>query len=270
MIKQLILEGVQEQSELRKLRDEMLDYFAVQNAPAICYNFNRFNNDKEKLKEIYGKGQGLRIWEFKVLDSNINIENYQILRDFLYNYQPRTFGLEFDVNMSKENAGTYYYGNNQIKLNFYPEYFIEILEFQEGLDCPSKVKQAFSRLYGKNLLHELQHAYDAFRSKNLYAKDKRSKKYYKKLKNPQSNSLSDKEMDNLYLSLPHEYWARFSEFIGSIFFAGKPSFSVYLKVFKENFEGWDVLKNSDKIRLIKALYKYYTSKFPNKKVSPKL
>lgn len=257
MIKKLILEGVQEQFELRKLRDEILDYFAVQNTHAICHNFQYHNYKKQPLRDLYEKGQGLRIWEFKVLESNIDVDNYQILNAFLFNYQPATLGIKFDPHMEKRDAGKYNYRTNTIILNFYSTAFVQLmLEQNEQLDCVTKIKKTLSLIHGKNLLHELQHAYDAFRSKNKYSSDKKSKKYYST-----KNTLSKKEKDDLYLILPHEYWARFSETIGYIMFAGKPTFPIYLKVFSENFEGWDLLEDSDKRRLIKALYKYYNLKY---------
>lgn len=268
MIKTIILEGVQEQAELRKLKSEMLDYFAIENHRTICHNFEYYKNDKEKLETLYAKGQGLRTWEYRILNTTIGISNYTILKPFLFNYQPYTFGLKFTVDMERNEGGYYSYKNNQIVLNFYPKYFVQLMLNQlDDLDCTTKIKKVLQSLHGNHLIHELQHAYDAFRSKNKYGTDKRSKKYYSGLTSP-VHDLSDKDMHELYLTLPHEYWARFTENVNRIMFAGKPTFQVYFKVFNENFEGWNVLRSWDKKRLIKALYKYYLLKYPNKN-SPK-
>jgi len=112
------------------------------------------------------------------------------------------------------------------------------------------------------LIHELQHAFDDYRSHGQYSQNKKSAQYQKNLKyNPFNTEASlTPEERKIYLSLPHEYWARFSAFVNGMNFKGDRAydtdFNHLFRIFEMFFEGWRTLDEKDQKRLIKALYKY--------------
>jgi len=114
-------------------------------------------------------------------------------------------------------------------------------------------------IYRPSILHELQHAYDYFRSNHKDASDSRSIKYYKeKEKNPLFHQTEIGKQ--LYYSLPHEYWARFSSFVSELDLSDYNTFNDLSAYFKDKFEGYKFLREKDKKRLIGALYKVFSNK----------
>jgi len=101
------------------------------------------------------------------------------------------------------------------------------------------------------LVHELQHAYDWWRSNGKYNSDKKSKKYYQ----GDTEAPLSPEQKKLYYQLPPEYWARFSETIYKI--DKRLPFEAFYEVFQKKFRGWDVLSPNDLKRLKKAIWGYW-------------
>ena len=97
-----------------------------------------------------------------------------------------------------------------------------------------------------------------------YKTDKKSKAYYNKYKididNPNYKYID--EQYQIYLILPHEYWARFSQFLKLPIAYKKLSFQEVLKIFKEsNIINFDKInRKNDRKRLLVSLYKYWKSK----------
>lgn len=130
--------------------------------------------------------------------------------------------------------------------------------------APSKILHSFARLMLTGvesvLIHELQHIVDNHRSKGKFDDDPRSNAYYKKYS---GSSDFDTERAFQYLNLPHEYWARFSQFIKKINFLDKSdqvkkySPRDLLKFLQMNFEHWDVLVTPAQRRILKATINYY-------------
>lgn len=80
--------------------------------------------------------------------------------------------------------------------------------------------ESLSFSFQSTIIHELRHAYDSFQSNYKYASDKKSEKYYDKLisleiKKPDDSTykILEKELKEIYYTLPHEYWARLAEYV---------------------------------------------------------
>lgn len=115
------------------------------------------------------------------------------------------------------------------------------------------------------IAHELQHAYDSWRSKRKYVVNKTVAKYRADYPDDDAPVTPKKYYD--YLRLPHEINARFTETVKNIkliFRNNDGSFDMvdFDKVkneFENKFEGFKVIKPKMATRLIKRLYAYYTS-----------
>jgi len=111
----------------------------------------------------------------------------------------------------------------------------------------------------KVFMHELQHAYDNYRSKSKYTSSKRSVNY-EKASNKSDQEISRAEAIN-YFRLPHELSAFFINAINDInFFDNKnkirPLKDVY-KDFIDAFGSWEVLTPKIKKMLVRKLSQYY-------------
>ncbi len=125
------------------------------------------------------------------------------------------------------------------------------------------------------LLHELQHAWDAWKSKGKYTNSKKWNKYKKDIHKYNTdisqNSLKGKNLFNNYLKLPHEINARFTQAIDKTRFWGvesKPPFNQFKKPFDTikrdfitNYEGWNKMSPSIQKRLLHRLYQFWSSDY---------
>lgn len=124
------------------------------------------------------------------------------------------------------------------------------------------IKKAVS-VYASTLLHELQHAYDNWRSKGKYIEE------IKKMEIKLKEGFYEK-----YLNLKHEIDARFTQTISDINFKDVDwdlssefsntdflytilPFKEILKDFKRLFKGYDILNRKDKVRVDKKLAQFY-------------
>lgn len=74
----------------------------------------------------------------------------------------------------------------------------------------------YVKLYFKLIsivIHELQHAYDDYRSEGIIYNSKEFKQYLEKYANEEEIQDKEEELEKIqnYLKLPHEVWARFSQ-----------------------------------------------------------
>lgn len=121
-----------------------------------------------------------------------------------------------------------------------------------------------------SILHELQHAYDSWRSGGKYTSDKKSREYYKKY-NGNDTELSNQQYDK-YMKLQHEINARFAQAIKEIDFFkynfdNDPSKPINYKIlvdypsvqksFRTFFGGYNEMSLKVKKRLETRLYKIY-------------
>ena len=119
------------------------------------------------------------------------------------------------------------------------------------------------------LLHELQHAYDAWRSKNKFVNNTKMGKFRNK---QTSNDSDEDDKYNSYLKLQHEVNARFSQALEAITlydynFGKDPTkafnkrtmrpFDTVLNDFKQSFNGWNVMSPSVQKRLVNRISKMY-------------
>jgi hypothetical protein len=96
-----------------------------------------------------------------------------------------------------------------------PELFSKInnsVKEEKHFDADRLYVHLFYELYS-TLVHELQHAYDDYRSKGKLYQTKQYKKYLEKYVrgNIENEINSDIEQAKKYVNLPHEIWARFSQ-----------------------------------------------------------
>jgi GNAT superfamily N-acetyltransferase len=132
-----------------------------------------------------------------------------------------------------------------------------------------------------SLIHELQHAFDDFRSRGKAYSTKQSKNYFKKYldQNNREIKMADLDPENAlkkfreYLKLPHEIWARFAQAFERINFYkidwdddGKGGIKVTVKMeplresisdLKYRMPNFSVLDEKVKQRLYKAVIAYW-------------
>lgn len=258
--KDFIFEGIHDIEEFTLMVNKIILFFTDENYPLINRINKRginniyFNNDSEYIKNI--------------CDSN----DFRILRNFIMKSNVKIYFVIDTI--SSRGVYTHY---NTIKINQSNKEFIKNIQYQIGItekdpddnsittyDCKKILRTSLGVAFRNVLLHELQHAYDDFRSKGNYTNDKPSIEYYKKLKYDYQdiNSKMSEDERKIYLSLPHEYWARFNEFLSDInnFNFKRKGFKFFLNELEENFVGYEHLSNDAKKRLKKALYKFYILK----------
>ena len=161
---------------------------------------------------------------------------------------------------------------------------VEISRFKGDPNNKDDINQTNHYLtsnYTSTLVHELQHAFDSYRSDGNFSNDSQRPEYMNKKdkaqrisrKNP--NDISREEFDivqqyqDAYLKLPHEISARFSQTVRmlkpSLLFVSKTDgnsriikdWNTYYSEFKEHFWGWEKMNRKDKMSLIRRLAKYY-------------
>ena len=177
--------------------------------------------------------------------------------------------------------------NNEINHSeislYYKEDFIKSLNMylREGSMDEVRLSVILKNEFYDTLLHELQHAYDAFRS---MGKALKKDKEYLKSKDKELDILSKKDMSEedkkflgdlhtKYLNLPHEINARFTQAINKIKFfeydivdkrKGELE-EVYkliplrevIEKFKKKFIGWDLLSDKYKRKLIRKVSQFW-------------
>ena len=144
-----------------------------------------------------------------------------------------------------------------------------IQERGDNYDTQALYLDLFYPLY-TSLIHELQHAYDDYRSGGKAYQTKEFTKYRQKyLRNAISNQIqNDMEQALRYVNLPHEIWARFSQAMyglhftdmdiegNRILFEMRPIKSV-VNDFKSKYEHFNALKDNMKKKLINKVVQFW-------------
>jgi hypothetical protein len=245
------------------------------------HNVFILKNDFDRICHIsynnYKKYKKIRIneSEFYLYNDIIknNISKFTIINEFIKHLSKNQNDIKFLIDSRINNKVNGYYNSNKNLITIYNTTKIKSLigdylktnEINKPIPTPQQYK--IFKLYAEDILkptitHELQHAYDDFKSDGKYITDKKSKNYYKNLMF--SVNEPNEKLYKEYLNLPHEYWARFSQFISVYRYYiksrfVKQNFYTLLNSFKTSpiIQYNYIEEDSDKKRLIKALYKYW-------------
>jgi hypothetical protein len=174
------------------------------------------------------------------------------------------------------NAGGVYFSKDRIALDFPNDEFkrsltynFKILSEEYKNKIPPKkrldfaLRSSLGATYRSILLHELQHAYDDYRSGGLYAKDKESKQLYnmRAKRDARYDKQSETEPSHvewlLYYQVPHEYWARYNETLNYLLSSMHRPFQKVFDYFKMYMTGWKVIKPKNQKKIIRSLYKFW-------------
>ena len=117
----------------------------------------------------------------------------------------------------------------------------------------------------RTIIHELEHAWDFYRSKGKYTKTKSGETYFKEVNRSGENTEERKKhVKELYVRSMHELSAFFTAAVAKTdFFYGKDEtdfkpFNVVYDEFKDNFEGWwQHLGEDEKKRVTRKFSQYY-------------
>lgn len=202
-----------------------------------------------------------RLWLFNTLKTK---NTYHTLTDFMENFK---MFFQFENKIEGRHA---YFSAESLKMGVIG---VEVdmhktvealkkLNPQESKE--EQMKDLYYALYDNNLLsgilHELQHAYDHYRSKGKFIdSNKKSKSYYKRVKN--DSPVGDERTN--YLRLQHEVESRFAQAINLTVASGEPW--GYIKDFTQNFEGWNKMTPKIKKYLMRRASQYYYKKLEQNK-----
>lgn len=245
----MLQEGYREVHELNYITNEIIYSVAKENSGFLFRLKRNKGFDKNWLYFNYD--------HFIIKDMIKNIDAYPLMGDCINN------GLKIFFTTHIDTLGNYVSTNNTINIktnidDFYDNLLYHLDLHGESLDTDSATRSLRTSIgvaFRSIIIHELQHAYDSYRSKNKYTTDRVSKKYYDKKRtlNVPFREMSQ-DMKNIYLILPHEYWARFSETVNDIYITKDMRYVE--NQFIKNLRGWELLDEPTKKKLLKALYKY--------------
>jgi hypothetical protein len=263
LIKQLLREDMQTHFEMQNLAENVF-------SASIRYFVNKTINDKSSLSVVD-----------KIPDmfTKINLGRYTNLRDFLNEYK---LDLKYSSNLDSlgdfvahsESNGEIFVRYDLITIKGAIEKAVfPILKANKPINqmvFNEMCKQVQSELYDKNvlstILHELQHAYDSWRSEGMFMASKRGYDYDKKYGDlPKGTPMTPKQRDE-YDKLEYEINARFTQAIRAIKFYDKNqqtnlltpvTFDVLKAEFEEEFGAYEKMTPNFRKRLIKRLSKAY-------------
>lgn len=265
-----LLEGTKEIIELNKLAGDIIAYIISRNESSIRRWHHWYVNSNSNFEVDNFDVPYMYIAELS------NLDKYEHLSDFISGNR-RSLDTKFylSIEFARRPVGNnraYYEGGSahpNIVILFPTDEFNDELSYRfSTIDgepsigtLSDYVKIIMLRLYKGSLVHELQHAYDDWRSGGNFIKDKASSDYYS---SKQSNAATSTDQDEIfrryrkYLALPHEYWARLTQTISNIgYLIHGADFTDATKEFKSAFLGWDYLDYDAKKRLLKVFYKYW-------------
>ena len=168
-----------------------------------------------------------------------------------------------------------YHSQKEMKMIYLdiPDKFIEKVNNKlENSNLEQALFIEFYFQFDSTLLHELQHAWDDWKSNGKTFFNKKWGRFVdKKKKLVKSDSFSKEESDinRLYMNLQHEINARFTQTIKKINFGEVDNLDYYvpietmislekvLKDFKSNFDGYHMLSPKDKKRIINRVVLYW-------------
>lgn len=260
LIKKLLRKNLNEAysavDEINELTSDIITYFAENNYPMIS-RINRLGTGEDTI--------GFNEEFMDVTPETVDINKYNVLK-------PLINSGKLSVNFNRIKSKGLYHNDGRITINMYTQEFVDNLHYQmkfvekndinriESHNAIMVLKVAMGMSFRTILLHELRHAYDDFVSKGNYLNDKKSINYYGNYetdsKKPDYNMSS--EQHKIYLTLPHEYWARFTQTINSL--NKTLPFDKYFDDFKRKIGGWELISPKHQKRITKAAYRYWSSK----------
>lgn len=238
-------------------------------------NYQQYNRDKE-FKYIYG----LRL-------SDMDSSKYKEIKDFI-----EKLNVEISFSPKNPSINSYgEYGNYETKksqyfnphllrnITIYYDYNLVKNRIDDVIKDHEEVEafDVYSKLYyqvNSSLTHELQHAYDDYRSNGMSYNTKQFKAFKEKSYNKNTkiarSQINDLETLKRYLNLPHEIWARFSQAMVKLRFytmdfdnQGKIiEYKMYplqevMKRFKYEYENFGVLSDNMKKRLYRKVAQFW-------------
>lgn len=283
---------------IRKLLEESIqkdlleeDYDSIKEIKVLANDILLFSarENIEYVKRQIKDGKVEFLYPIKLIDVyQENPRKFPKLQEFLINTK---ILVEFAKGSDSSTArGSYtqlnepeYDETRWRRIILYPreKFFEDITEKVQG-----KVDLEYREIYftmwyafHSTLEHELQHAYDDYRSKSKIFQNKRADKYSNKyyLPSGRENWPQDPKLANdkytSYLKLQHEIWARFTQAIGEtrfttadfsktkdgldyISYSIKPLEKV-IKDFKSSFHGWNIMSDDAKRRMLRRVSSYW-------------
>lgn len=280
---------------MRRIGREVEGIFESVNKPLLSEDFDtqeemiRLSNDV--LKSVIKKAVNYFVFSYpNVLSTYVGVfqnlpQKYNKLNEFLKSYHMR---IVFD-----EGNRVYFLpmnvSNGSIVLEKYTKDFIEntykicndFVKNHSNIDDATDeeitelYRDVYFAVYSERMIlsiaHELQHAYDSWRSKHKAFKDKASNKYYSS--GNKNFEDMDEETYTKYLKLHHEINARFTQAIAKsrlieiVFTRDDPNrpfgyqyaipINDFIKSFKLNFVGYNVLTPKQQKYVLRRASQYY-------------
>ena len=284
-VAKILDEDYESVQEIKSLAEDILMYFSKQ-------NYSRIKEYSEDLSKIV---------YFNPIKINAAYQNsskkYKNLEDFLIETNIMFLFLPSDGSdyghYSAIISKNYNPGEHRDISLFYKNDFIEKLQEQISEKNSNSKEISVTDIYTimylfflSTLVHELQHAYDDYRSKGKLYNTKEFNQYIEDYEDEVSlvEKNDDLNMIKRYFNLPHEVWARFSqavlklEFYNSAGLFESPGGKLYLKYkirplravvneFFYKYDGWQFLfepeNNLSNIqrRLIKAIVSFWNKEY---------
>lgn len=250
-----IVEGYVEVNEIMLLADDVLSTYGNRCSEKIYEGIEGGLN----LKQVFENGDMFD--NFSILEVEIR-RSYSIIGEFI-----KKFYFSFSFNrLGKGVRGKYDEEDKVAMINIYFQRYYDELnssdimsedEYDEKVVMNKIVESSKKCGIKSALVHEIQHAYDDYRSGGKYSINKRTERYINKYGSGNYDDTSDERM-KAYLNLPQEYWARLSQFISNNDIKSYGDFNLLWNKFRDEFEGFEHLSNDDIKRLSKSLYKYWS------------
>lgn len=260
-----IIETYQSISEIKNLASDVIKKIAENNMQRV--------KDGEKITYLYG-----------IYLNEIDSSKYDEIKDFI---DESNIAISINDKWSHNPKGSYSVIMSKDKHEFNPKSGREIdIYVDKIVELYSKINKKieenpdyneqdlyfdlFYEVYDA-LIHELQHAYDDFRSKNKVYQSKQFNKYREKyMQGVEDNIDQEAKKFVKYLNLPHEIWARFSQAMYRVSFVtwdrerSKEDFLFKMKPikdvvreFKYEFNGFKLLSDKMKRKLINKVVQFW-------------
>lgn len=271
LFEEFLDEAYEDVSEISKLASEIIRKISEQ-------NYQRYNKSGS-FDYLYG-----------VHLSDIDPTKFKKLSDFIKNTNLQVYVLPQKNEGDKGAYSMYRDAEYDPKLEREIEIYVDLYDIKKDID--EKLRRGsisdkdvlytiHSKLFS-SLVHELQHAYDDYRSKNQIYRSKEYKQYLDAYMNNKvrDNISDDLEQAKKYMNLPHEIWARFSQAIQNTSFYTfdideKNEKLVYfmnplknvVRDFQRKFKGFGILPDKMKRKLLNKIvqfWHYEQEKIPEK------
>ena len=284
--------------------DEVLDYYLDETYESVSeiqkLASNVIKTIAEENIEYFGRGNRINTIYGTFL-KNTKTDGLNTMKDFVENTnilitvndrQPKD---PDDENSKRDPLGSYstdldneYVSQDNRSIQIYIQGFERLLDYinerirQDGtnFDADDLYFQLFSAISGSHkgtsqqaystLVHELQHAYDDYRSKSKALNTKQYRKHGDKYMSNVADQQTDQRVEKFisYVNLPHEIWARFSQAMHLVSFTKHdfkngtfeqtmiPIHDV-VKDFKINFNYYNEMSDKMKRKLINKVAQFW-------------